>query len=103
VKHVALSTFALYHEPVLHINAVTDIRVILLQFSNADRRGSGLHTDEIIDWAGSLRSQSCSMFITTVYIGAKLDSDAQVSALCTCACAMTHYFRSPLRPTSGRE
>ena len=36
-----------------------------------------------MDWAGSLRSESCSMFVSTVYIGAKLDSDAQVTAFST--------------------
>lgn len=50
--------------------------------SNADRRSSGLHTDEIVEWAGSLRSDCCSMFITTVYIGSKLDNDAQVARAC---------------------
>ncbi len=49
--------------------------------SNADRRGSGIHTDELISWASSLRSECCSMFVTTVYIGSKLDSDAQVLPL----------------------
>ncbi len=39
----------------------------------------------MVDWAGSLRSDSCSMFVTTVYIGNKLDSDAQV---CGAACAV---------------
>ncbi len=60
--------------------------------SNANRRGSGLHTDEIIDWAGSLRSDNCSMFISTVYIGAKLDSDAQVPPFFCLLLLLMHMF-----------
>ncbi len=70
--------------------------------SNANRRGSGIHTDELIDWAGSLRSACCSMFITTVYIGSKLDSDAQVLPFARARLQLLTRGRSRQRHTSGR-
>jgi hypothetical protein len=68
------------------------------QRSNADRRASGLHTDEIVDWAGSLRSDSCCMFVTTVYIGCKLDSDAQVRVVACAVVAVRDCWPQPSAP-----
>ena len=70
--------------------------------SNANRRGSGIHTDELIDWAGSLRSACCSMFVTTVYIGSKLDSDAQVLPFALARLQLLTRGRSRQRHTSDR-